>query len=131
MGFQCLVSVLQSLEAWTSKEGLVADQADQAPFADDEEEASNGPVTEGANNSEAKDETKVNTQAEDFEKAKAHKLSMETAVVQVSNLSWMVEERINRVIILFHFHWNNRELLHLVMLILLLIIQRKANFHLR
>ncbi|KAH9575107.1 hypothetical protein CY35_01G094700 [Sphagnum magellanicum] len=79
---QCLVSVLQSLEAWTSKEGLVADQADQVPFADEEEEASNGPVTEGANNSEAKDETKVNTQAEDFEKAKAHKLSMETAVVQ-------------------------------------------------
>jgi hypothetical protein len=84
MGCQCLVSVLQSLEAWTSKEGLVADQV---PFADEEEEASDGPVTEGANNSEAKDETKVNTQAEDFEKAKAHKLSMETAVVQVSNLS--------------------------------------------
>jgi hypothetical protein len=58
-------------------------------------------------------------------------MSMETAVVQVSNLSWMVEERISRVIILFHFHWNNRELLHLVVLILLLIVQPKANFHLR
>lgn len=80
-GGQCLVSVVQSLEAWTTKEGSAAANP---PSIEDEQESLKGASTEGSEIELAKDETKITTQADDFEKAKARKISVEAAVVEVS-----------------------------------------------
>ncbi|XP_073391805.1 brefeldin A-inhibited guanine nucleotide-exchange protein 5 isoform X3 [Physcomitrium patens] len=82
---QCLTNVLQSLEAWTKKDGLGPVEMDD-PELIQYRTPKRGSKFEMNNvmkiDSEPTDEAKITTQADDFEKAKARKVSMETAVIE-------------------------------------------------
>lgn len=84
-GLQCLSSVLQSLEAWTKKGGygpvgIAVSESNTSNRASKLEMAINAVKVD----SEPTDEAKVVTQADAFEKAKARKVSIEAAVIEVS-----------------------------------------------
>ena len=78
-GLQCLVSVLRSLGTWTSK------QRGNGPVFSDHSVPKPETHADG-NDLEVKDDTKPVTQADEFEKAKALKVTMESAVAKVLRL---------------------------------------------
>jgi len=84
-GLQCLSNVLQSLEAWTKKVGygpveIAVSESNTSKRASKFDMINNAVKVD----SEPTDEAKVATQADDFEKAKARKVSIEAAVIEVS-----------------------------------------------
>jgi guanine nucleotide-exchange factor len=83
---QCLVSVLRSLGTWTSK------QRGNGPVFPDlsvpEHEDNADGVNADGTDLEVKDDTKTVTQADEFEKAKAMKVTMESAVAKVLDFVW-------------------------------------------
>lgn len=83
-GLQCLSNILQSLEAWSKKGGfgpvgIVVPELNTSKRASKFEMVINVVKVD----SEPTDEAKVATQADDFEKAKARKVSIEAAVIEV------------------------------------------------
>lgn len=81
---QCLSNILQSLEAWSKKPGygpvgIIVPQLNTSKRASKFEMMVNVVKVD----SEPADEAKVATQADDFEKAKARKVSIEAAVIEV------------------------------------------------
>jgi hypothetical protein len=83
-GLQCLLNILQSLEAWSKKSGygpvgIVVPEPNTSKRASKFEMVINVVKVD----SEPTDEAKVTTQADDFEKAKAFKVSIEAAVIEV------------------------------------------------
>jgi len=88
LGLQCLSNVLQSLEAWTKKggfgpTGIAMSESNTSKRASKFDMVVN---VVKVDESEPSDDAKVATQADDFEKAKARKVSIEAAVIEVS--SW-------------------------------------------
>ncbi|KAG0581756.1 hypothetical protein KC19_3G006400 [Ceratodon purpureus] len=80
---QCLSNILQSLEAWSKKGGygplgIVVPELNNSKRASKFEMVLNVVKVD----SEPMDEAKVGTQADDFEKAKARKVSIEAAVIE-------------------------------------------------
>lgn len=78
---QCLVSVLRSLGTWTSKQ-----RGNRPVFPDltvADVEVDSGGVNGGGTEADVKEDAKVVTQANEFEKAKALKVTMESAVAKV------------------------------------------------
>jgi hypothetical protein len=80
------VSVLRSLGTWTSK------QRGNGPVFPDlsvpEHEDNADGVNADGTDLEVKDDTKTVTQADEFEKAKAMKVTMESAVAKVLDFVW-------------------------------------------
>ena len=81
MEWQCLVSVLRSLGTWTSRQ-----RGNRVVYPDlsapELQSSSSGAVPDDLE-SEVKDESKGPTQADEFEKAKALKVTMGSAVAKV------------------------------------------------
>lgn len=81
MEWQCLVSVLRSLGTWTSRQ-----RGNRVMYPDlsapELQSSSSGAVPDDLE-SEVKDESKGPTQADEFEKAKALKVTMGSAVAKV------------------------------------------------
>ena len=82
-GLQCLSNVLQSLEAWSKggygPVGIAVPESNLSKRTSKFEMVINAVKVD----SEPMDEAKVATQADDFEKAKARKVSIEAAVIEV------------------------------------------------
>lgn len=84
-GLQCLSNVLQSLEAWTKKGGygpvgIAVSESNNSKRASKFEIIINAVKVD----SEPTDEAKAAAQVDAFEKAKARKVSIEAAVIEVS-----------------------------------------------
>uniref|UniRef100_A0A7I4C4X0 SEC7 domain-containing protein n=1 Tax=Physcomitrium patens TaxID=3218 RepID=A0A7I4C4X0_PHYPA len=80
LALQCLVSVLRSLGTWTSKQ-----RGNRPVFPDltvADVEVDSGGVNGGGTEADVKEDAKVVTQANEFEKAKALKVTMESAVAK-------------------------------------------------
>jgi hypothetical protein len=78
---QCLVGILRSLGTWTSKQG------GNGPVCPDPSVPELEVHADGTD-LEVKDDTKPVTQADEFEKAKALKVTMESAVAKVLHSLW-------------------------------------------
>lgn len=94
---QCLVSVLRSLGTWTSK------QRGNGPVFPDLSVPELEVHADGTD-LEVKDDSKPVTQADEFEKAKALKVTMESAVAKVIYFLWYAIARCGIEFLLYpHF----------------------------